>query len=53
MLGDPAPAGLVVAAVPASVLWNLLLTVPVYALVRRLFPQTGLSDRVHEVRLLG
>jgi rod shape-determining protein MreD len=53
VLGDPAPADNAVAALPASVLLNLLLTVPVYALVRRLFPPTGMYDRVHEVRLLG
>jgi len=32
---------------------NLILTVPVYALIRRLFPPPELGDRVREVRLLG
>jgi hypothetical protein len=32
---------------------NLILTVPVYALVRRLHPPLELGDRVREVRLLG
>jgi hypothetical protein len=32
---------------------NLLLTLPVYALVRRMLPPRELSDRIHEVRLLG
>ena len=53
MLGEPAPAGDVLAGLPATVLLNLLLTWPVYALVRRLFPPRELPDRVHEVRLLG
>jgi rod shape-determining protein MreD len=53
VLGDPAPAGNVVSGLPATVLLNLLLTLPVYALVRRLLPPRELADRVHEVRLLG
>jgi rod shape-determining protein MreD len=53
VLGDPAPAGDVVSSIPATVLLNLLLTVPVYTLVRRLFPPVDMYDRVHEVRLLG
>ena len=53
VLGDPVPAGPVLAALPAAVLLNLLLTVPVHALSRRLFPPLALGDRVHEVRLLG
>jgi len=35
------------------VLCNLLLTWPLYGLVRRLFPPSELSDRAYEVRLLG
>ena len=53
VLGDPAPADEVVSAIPATVLLNLVLTVPVYALVRRLFPPLDMYDRIHEVRLLG
>jgi rod shape-determining protein MreD len=53
VLGDPAPAGQVFAGLPASILLNLILTLPVYALARRIFPPTGMSDRVHEVRLLA
>jgi rod shape-determining protein MreD len=52
MLGDPASAHRVlVDALPFELLFNLLLTLPVYALARRLFrpPPTGLE----EVRLLG
>jgi rod shape-determining protein MreD len=53
VLGDPAPAGAVLAALPASLLLNLVLTWPVYALARRLFPAIDIFDRAHEVRLLG
>ncbi len=54
LLGDPAPARLVlVETLPKEVALNLLLTWPVYAFCRRLFPQRELSDRVAEVRLLG
>ena len=53
MLGEPAPAGLVARGLPLALLLNLLLTLPVYALVRRLFPPLELGDRVREVRLLG
>jgi rod shape-determining protein MreD len=53
VLGDAVPAHAVVAALPAGVLWNLLLTWPVYGLVRRLFPPAEISDRAYEVRLLG
>jgi rod shape-determining protein MreD len=52
MLGDPVPAHRVLLnAFPFELLFNLVLTVPVYALCRRLFrpPPTGLE----EVRLLG
>ena len=53
LLGEPAPAGLVAHGLPLGLLVNLLLTLPVYALVRRLFPPYELGDRVREVRLLG
>lgn len=53
LLGQPAPAGLVVHGLPLGLLVNLLLTLPVYALVRRMFPPLELGDRVREVRLLG
>ena len=53
VLGEPAPAGLVANGVPLAVLVNLLLTLPVYTLIRRLFPPLELGDRVREVRLLG
>jgi rod shape-determining protein MreD len=53
VLGEPAPAGLVVHALPLGLLLNLLLTLPVYGLVRRLFPPQQIGDRIREVRLLG
>jgi rod shape-determining protein MreD len=53
MLGEPAPAGLVLRELPLGLLLNLLLTLPVYALVRRLFPPLQHGDRISEVRLLG
>jgi rod shape-determining protein MreD len=53
VLGEPAPAGSVAHALPLGLLLNLLLTLPVYALIRRLFPPVQIGDRVREVRLLG
>jgi rod shape-determining protein MreD len=53
MLGQPAPAGLAAHALPLALLVNLLLTLPVYALIRRMFPPLDLGDRIREVRLLG
>ena len=54
MLGENAPAGAVlVDALVPSVLLNLLLAFPVYALVRRILPAYELGDRAREVRLLG
>jgi hypothetical protein len=52
MLGEPASASRVLLdALPFELIFNLILTVPVYALCRRLFrpPPTGLE----EVQLLG
>lgn len=53
VLGEPAPAGVVAGALPLGLLLNLLLTLPLYALCRRLFAPPELGDRVREVRLLG
>lgn len=53
VLGESVPGDTVLASLPGSVLLNLLLAWPIYWGVRRLLPATGLSDRVHEVRLLG
>ncbi len=53
VLGQAAPARAAFASLPATVVLNLILTLPVYALVRRLFPPRELADRAREVRLLG
>ncbi len=53
VLGQPAPASEMVRALPLGLLINLLLTLPVYALIRRLFPPQQIGDRIREVRLLG
>jgi len=54
MLGEPAPAREVLlnGLVPTVIL-NVLLTFPVYALVRRLLPPHVWADRAREVQLLG
>ncbi|MGB2952140.1 MAG: rod shape-determining protein MreD [Gaiellaceae bacterium] len=52
MLGDPASARIVlVDSLPAKLLFNLLLTLPVYALVRRLL--APVREEHAEVQLLG
>jgi rod shape-determining protein MreD len=51
MLGEPAPAHHIFAALGPTVLLNLILTVPVYALTRRLLRPREWVTR--EVRLLG
>jgi rod shape-determining protein MreD len=51
ILGEPAPAGQIFAALAPTVVLNLILTVPVYALTRRLLRPHEWAPR--EVRLLG
>jgi rod shape-determining protein MreD len=54
MLGDPVSAQRVlIGALPAKVALNLLLTLPVYALTRRLFALAAQPEGATEVRLLG
>jgi rod shape-determining protein MreD len=53
VLGEPAPAAPIVDGLLSGLLVNLALTLPVYALVRRLLPAPELGDRIREVRLLG
>jgi rod shape-determining protein MreD len=54
VLGDAVSARLILLdALPGTVLLNLLLTVPVYALTRRLLRPLEVPDRAREVRLLG
>jgi rod shape-determining protein MreD len=53
VLGDHAPARLILLhRLPAAIVFNLLLTLPVYAAVRRLL-RSAAAERVAEVRLLG
>jgi hypothetical protein len=51
LLGEPAPASHIFAALGPTVLLNLILTVPVYALTRLLLKPREWVTR--EVRLLG
>ena len=53
VLGEPVPAHAVLTGLPAGVLWNLILTWPVYGVVRRLFPPVDAFDRAYDVRLLA
>jgi hypothetical protein len=51
MLGQNAPGGAIFTGLVPTILLNLVLTVPVYALTRRLLPPREWSPR--EVRLLA
>jgi hypothetical protein len=51
MLGQPAPASHIFATLVPTVALNLILTVPVYALVRRVLRPREWTPR--EVQLLG
>jgi rod shape-determining protein MreD len=54
VLGDGVSARLILLdALPATVLLNLLLAAPVFALCRRLLRPVEVPDRAREVRLLG
>ena len=54
MLGDPVSARVVLLdALPAKVLLNLILTLPVYALVRRALAFATTTEGATEVQLLG
>ncbi len=53
VLGESVPAHAVFSSLPAAVLWNLILTLPVYGVVRRLFPPVDHSDRAFDVHLLS
>jgi len=53
MLGEPAPAGSVVEALLPTIVMNLILTAPVYALVRVLLRPRDRTDYATEVQLLG
>jgi rod shape-determining protein MreD len=53
MLGERAPAGDVARSVLPTMVLNLILTAPVYALVRRLLRPRERADYATEVQLLG
>jgi rod shape-determining protein MreD len=54
MLAEPAPAReVLVETLFQDLALNLLLTIPVYALVRRILRPVGRTERIEEVRSLG
>jgi rod shape-determining protein MreD len=53
VLGESAPAGAVVRELLPAIVLNLVLTAPVYALVRRLLPTKTVDELSAEVQLLG
>jgi rod shape-determining protein MreD len=53
VLGEPAPAGSMLRGLLPSIVLNLILTAPVYALVRRLLRPLDRGDYATEVQLLG
>ncbi len=53
VLGESAPAGAGVRSQIPAIVLNLILTAPVYALVRRLLRVAGRGEQTTEVQLLG
>jgi len=53
MLGESAPAGAVVRSLVPAIVLNLILTGPLYALVRRLLRPAEREELTAEVQLLG
>ena len=53
MLGEPAPAGSVLESLLPTIVMNLILTAPVYPLVRLLLRPRDRTDFATEVQLLG
>ena len=53
VLGESAPAGIVVRGLATAIPMNLVLTAPVYALVRRLLRPENRDELSAEVQLLG
>ncbi|MGD0716230.1 MAG: rod shape-determining protein MreD [Gaiellaceae bacterium] len=53
VLGERAPAGAMLEGLGPAIVLNLILTAPVYALVRRLLRPLERSDLATEVQLLG
>jgi rod shape-determining protein MreD len=53
VLGESAPAGAVARSLVPAIVLNLILTAPVYAIVRRLLRPAGRGELTAEVQLLG
>jgi rod shape-determining protein MreD len=53
VLGESAPAGAVVRSLVPAIVLDLILTAPIYALVRRLLRPAGRDELTAEVQLLG
>jgi rod shape-determining protein MreD len=53
VIGESAPAGVVVRELAPAIVLNLLLTAPVYALARRLLRPRSTDELTAEVQLLG
>jgi rod shape-determining protein MreD len=53
MLGESAPAGAVMRGLVPAIVFNLILTAPLYALARRLLRPAERDDLTAEVQLLG
>jgi rod shape-determining protein MreD len=53
VLGESAPGGPVVRGLVPAIVLNLILTAPIYALVRRLVRPSGRDELTAEVQLLG
>jgi rod shape-determining protein MreD len=53
VLGESAPGGAVVRSLVPAIVLNLILTAPIYALVRRLLRPLGRDELTAEVQLLG
>ena len=53
VLGESAPAGAVVRSLVPAIVLNLILTAPIYALVRRLLRPVQRDELTAEVQLLG
>jgi rod shape-determining protein MreD len=53
VLGESAPGGAVMRSLVPAVILNLILTAPIYAIVRRLLRPTNRDELTAEVQLLG
>jgi hypothetical protein len=53
VLGESAPGGAVARSLVPAIVLNLILTGPLYALVRRLLRPAGRAELSAEVQLLG